>query len=207
MRLDSLSLRLGALFVILLLMAALMVGYLFDRERAEAMEHRALERLRVHAERAADDLSRQVNRLRRDTLFLAGTPPVQGIRRSLAAGGTDPEDGSTDVQWRERLQQIFLAFAETRPAYFQLRLIGAEDQGRELVRVERHAGELRVLAPADFQRKGHRYYFEQAARLPAGEIFVSRIDLNREHGRVEPVRRPTLRAATPVCAPGAICSA
>lgn len=201
LRLDSLSLRLGALFVVLLMMAALMIGYLFDRGRAEAMEHRELERLKLHAVRAADYLSRQVDRLGRDTLFLAGTPPVQGLRRSLVAGGTDPEDGSTDAQWRERLQQVFLNFAKTRPEYFQIRLIGADDQGRELLRVERSSGELRVVAPADLQRKGHRYYFEETARLPADGLFLSRIHLNREHGSIEPEHRPTLLAATPVLAP------
>jgi PAS domain S-box-containing protein len=202
LRLDSLSLRLGALFVVLLLTAALAVGYHFDRGRAEAMEHREREHLKLHATRAADYLSRQVDRLRRDTLFLTGTPPVQGLRRSLAAGGTDPVDGSTDTQWRGRLQQIFLTFAQTRPEYFQLRLIGAAEQGRELVRVERYEGELRVVAPAQLQRKASRYYFQQAARLPTGELYLSRIDLNREHGRIEPEHISTLRAATPVRGPG-----
>lgn len=202
LRLDSLSLRLGALFVVLLLTAALAAGYYFDRGRAEAMEHREREHLKLHATRAADYLSRQVDRLRRDTLFLTGTPPVQGLRRSLAAGGTDPVDGSTDTQWRGRLQQIFLAFAQTRPEYFQLRLIGTAEQGRELVRVERYEGELRVAAQAQLQRKAHRYYFEQAAGLPTGELYLSRIDLNREHGSIEPEHISTLRAATPVRGPG-----
>ena len=198
LRLDSLPLRLGALFVVLLLTAALVVGYLFDRGRAEVMERREQEHLKVHANRAADYLIRQVDRLRRDTLFLAGTPPVQGMRRALAAAGTDPEDGSTEAQWRERLEQIFLAFAKARPEYFQLRLIGAADEGLELVRVERSRGELRIAPPGEYQRKGHRYYFEQAATVPVGELFLSRIDLNREHGRIEPEHRPTLRAVTPV---------
>ena len=202
LQLDSLSLRLGALFVILLLAAALLAGFLFDRGRAESMEQRELGQLKLHAARAADLLGQQLERLRRDTLFLVGTPPVQGIRRSLAAGGADPVDGSTVAQWRERLQQIFLAFAETRPEYFQLRLIGAADGGRELVRVERDVNGLHVVSPADFQRKGHRYYFERAAQLPAVSLYLSRIDLNRENGRIEPDQRPTLRAATPVREPG-----
>lgn len=202
LRLDSLSLRLGALFVVLLLGAALLAGFLFDRGRAEAMEHRELERLKLHAALAADLLDQQLERLRSDTLFLTGTPPVQGIRRAMAAGGTDPIDGSTVAQWRERLQQIFLAFAETRPEYFQLRLIGVADGGHELVRVERDVNGLHVVAPTDYQRKGHRYYFEEAVQLPTGGLYLSRIDLNREHGRIEPDQRPTLRAATPVREPG-----
>jgi hypothetical protein len=125
----SLSLRLGALFIALLIGAALAVGYLFDRGRAEVLEQRQLEHLRRHAERGADEVERFVERLRADTRFLARTPPVQGIRRALAGGGMDAAGGSSLDQWKRRLTQIFLAFGEARSEYFQLRLIGAAEGG------------------------------------------------------------------------------
>ena len=70
-------------------------------------------------------------RLRGDVLFLAATPPIQGIRRALAADGVDEVGGSNLAQWQERLQHIFLSVAEARPEYFQLRLIGAANNGRD----------------------------------------------------------------------------
>jgi C4-dicarboxylate-specific signal transduction histidine kinase len=198
---GSLSLRLTAIFIALLITAALAVGYLFDRGRAELLQQRQLEHLRRHAEGSADEVERFIHRLQGDVLFLAHTPPVQGIRRALEGDGKDALGGSSLRQWEERLAQIFLAFAETRPEYFQLRLIGSRDGGRELVRVERMAGGIEVTAPEALQRKGDRYYFREAARLPEESVYLSHIDLNREHNRLSEPNQPTLRAATPVRGP------
>lgn len=200
-RLGSLSLRLIAVFVAILVAGAFAVGYALDRTRSEAMEQRALERLRLHTERGADELEHLVRKLRGDALFLADTPPIQGIRRALEAGGADVAGGSTLGQWQWRLQQIFLSFARARPEYFQLRLIGIGDHGRELVRVERTPQGLAVKPPEGLQQKGDRYYVQEGARLTSGAVHLSRIDLNREHGEIALPHLPTLRATTPVYDP------
>ena len=197
-RWHSLSLRLSAAFVTVLVTAAFAVGYLFDRGRAEAVEKHAIEQLRLHAERGADEVARLIGQLQRDVLFLAGTPPIQGIRRALEAGGTDTAGGSSLGQWKERLQQIFLSFGESRPEYFQLRFIGASDNGLELVRVERTENGLRATPPEALQHKGDRYYVREASRLTPGSVYLSRIDLNQEHGQLGVPHLPTLRAAIPV---------
>ena len=195
---NTLSFRLSGIFVAVLVTAALAVGYLFDRGRAEAVEKRAFEHLRLHAERGADEVARLVSQLQEDVVFLAGTPPIHGIRRALESGGLDRTGGSTLAQWQERLHQIFLSFAEARPEYFQIRLIGVRDNGREIVRVEKIATGPRVTPSASLQQKGDRYYFREASRLGPGAVYLSRIDLNREHGRISIPHLPTLRAATAV---------
>jgi PAS domain S-box-containing protein len=198
---ESLSLRLGVFSVISLTLAAVLVGYLFDRGRTHALEAREREHLRLHAERAADEIQRHITRLQSDVLFLGQTPPVQGIRRAREAHGFDAQGGSTLKQWRMRLAQIFHAFAAARPGYFQLRLIGVDDGGRELVRVERRADGFHTTPLMDLQQKGDRYYFHEALNLPKGGLYLSPIDLNQEHGaNSRPIVR-TLRAATVVQGP------
>jgi PAS domain S-box-containing protein len=193
---ESLSLRLGLFSVVSLTLAAVVVGYIFDRGRSEALQARELQHLRVHAERAADEIQRQIMRLRRDVLFLVETPPVQGIWRAREGGGVDVEGGSTLEQWRVRLAHIFASFAAARPEYFQLRLIGIDDGGRELVRVERSEVGFRTTPDQDLQRKGSRYYFRESIDLPDGAVYLSRIDFNREFGEVSFPHTRTLRAAT-----------
>ncbi|MFZ0790593.1 MAG: ATP-binding protein [Chromatiaceae bacterium] len=206
MRWGSLSLRLNAVFVAVLVTAAFTVGYLFDRGRAEAEQKRERAHLRLHAERGADEVERFINRLREDALFLASTPPVQGIRRAIGRGGADAAGGATLDQWKGRLQQIFLSFAGTRPEYAQLRLIGVQDNGRELVRVDRTENGLKVTPPQGLQQKGDRYYVREASRLKPESVHLSRVDLNREHGQISIPHQPTLRAATPVYDPaGGLC--
>ena len=136
-RWGSLSLRLTAVFVAVLVTAAFAVGYLFDRGRTEAVERREREQLRLDAERGADEVDGFVRRLRADVLFSPTRPRSTASVAPSRPDGTDRNDPSTLQQWTERLQQIFLAFGAARPEYFQLRLIGAPSEGRELVRVDR----------------------------------------------------------------------
>jgi PAS domain S-box-containing protein len=197
-RWGSLSLRLSAAFVAVLVTAAFAVAYLFERTRAEAGEQRKREDLRFEAERGADAVAHLLEQLRGDVLFLADMPPIKGMRRVMEGGRTDAVGGSNPGQWSERVQEMFLAFGEARPGYFQLRLLGAADDGRELVRVDRTERGLAVTAPDALQRKGDRYYFREASRLPSGSVYLSHIDLNQEFGRISVPHTPTLRAATPV---------
>jgi PAS domain S-box-containing protein len=199
--LRTLSLRLSALFIALLIAAALAVAYVFDRGRADLLEQRQREQLRRHAESASSEVGGFIYRLQGDVMFLAHTPPIQGIRRALEGGGTDMQGGSSLGQWEERLEQIFLALAKARPEYFKIRLIGTRDSGRELVRIERKQGELGVTQRAALQRQGDRYYFREVASLPSETFYLSRIDLTREQGGRSIPYQPTLRAATPLYGP------
>src|SRR5690606_37887093 len=74
---------------------------------------------------------------RRAVLFVASTPPINGLVRALDHGGVDPNDQSTYAQWEERLQQIYAGLLESTPDVFLMRLVGLEDNGHELVRVQR----------------------------------------------------------------------
>ncbi len=56
----------------------------------------------------------------------------------------------------------------------------------------------RLVLAELFQAKGDRYYFSETMRLGRGEIFTSRIDLNRECGAIEELRNPGARYCTPV---------
>jgi hypothetical protein len=193
----SLPLRLSVLFVALLMAAALGVGYLFDRGRTEALEQRSLSFLRLHAERAADDLERRLERLQRDALFLARTPAVRGVRADMRPITSPLAERGADVHWRQLLRQLFIAFADSRPDYCRLQVIGAAD-GREQVRVERLHGELRVAPQGELADKGGRYYVRKALALPEGGVYLSRIDLKRIKGTIQVPHMPVVRAAAPV---------
>ena len=193
----SLSLRYGLLFIGLLLAALLVMNYLFDQERTTALHDNAIAQLRLQTERASGEFQHQIERLSSDILFLAQTPPLQSIRRLLR----EPQHAAGPVRfttWYAQLEQLFLAFAYARPAYFQIRLIGVEDGGLELIRIERNSQSLLKVKPEALQRKGQRYYVEQARSLRENQVQLSRIDLNREHGRISLPETVTLRAVTPV---------
>ncbi|UCC56841.1 MAG: cache domain-containing protein, partial [Gammaproteobacteria bacterium] len=94
------------------------------------------------------------------------------------------------------LGSSFLTLAQRNPQYQQIRWI--DESGMEKARIMRDQGKPFVVAPQDLQDKSDRYYFETANALLLGELYISRIDLNVEHGEIEIPPRPMLRIATPV---------
>jgi PAS domain S-box-containing protein len=94
------------------------------------------------------------------------------------------------------LELSFLTLARRNPQYQQVRWI--DESGIERVRVSRDQASPYVVAPQELQDKSSRYYFETANALLPGELYISRIDLNRENGQIEMPPRPILRIATPV---------
>jgi hypothetical protein len=135
--------------------------------------------------------------VRSDALDLQGPPAQQGIVRAMLGGGIDPEEGSTGTTWRERLEAVYVGQLRAKPAFAQLRFIGMPDGGREVVRVARSApnSEIHVVPDAELQRKGDRGYFQQLIGLPPGTIYVSLIELNKEHGVTIRISFPSLNCS------------
>ncbi|MCI5108008.1 MAG: ATP-binding protein [Pseudomonadales bacterium] len=143
-------------------------------------------------------LTSKFNRLLNDVRIISNLPPFQGIARSLHNRGIDPVDGSTLAMWKDRLQTIFASAMQQREFYTQVRLIGDADNGRELVRVDQSAEGLSVASEKQLQNKADEFYFQDTRHLEQGEIYLSPITLNREHGEVDFGTVPTIRAITPI---------
>lgn len=151
----------------------------------------------------AVDFLLSLSELQDDALFLSGTPPMQGIVRATENGGIDPVDGSSEYVWRRRLGAIFAALVAAKEGYVQVRYIGAADMGRELVRVDRDSssGRIRTVPDEELQTKGNRPYVTAAASLAPGHVYLSRMELNEEHGRYSLPFLPVVRAVVPVFKP------
>ncbi len=189
------------------MLGALLLFFLFAYVCAQWVMRTELQKIVVAKESAmlglmADDeitVQRLSTLAKNEALFVAATPPIQGIGRALAAGGRDPLDGTTQQVWLQRLAAIAQAYVTARPELFQVRLIGLADQGRELMRVEQNqAGQVRVVPPNELQQKGAYGYFKQALGLAPGQVALSPLDLNVENGQIEMPPRPTLRASVAV---------
>ncbi|MFD1697154.1 ATP-binding protein [Roseibium aestuarii] len=137
----------------------------------------------------------------KDLRTIAGTPPIRGIQRAMANGGRDPLDGSELDDWRHRLETIFTAIMRSDPSYFQIRYIGVQDAGRELVRVDRVENWLRPQTVSALQQKGGEDYFLRAMEARVGDVVFSELTFNREYGVRDPRLIPTLRAMLPIESP------
>lgn len=92
----------------------------------------------------------------------------------------------------------WVSFSDAKQVYDQIRLI--DEAGMERLRVNyKRPGPGPVRAPrSTLQDKSERYYLPEANSLKDGEVFVSRLDLNVDDGRIEVPHKPTLRLGAPV---------
>lgn len=129
--------------------------------------------------------------VREDVLFLSRMDTLQ---RMLAVKKLNDAWGHEVA--RDQLAVDFLAFAEVKGIYYQVRFIDAT--GQEVVRVDSD-GEISTLIPdEELQNKVGRYYFDDTMELSVGELMVSPLDLNVEQGEIEVPYKPVIRYATPV---------
>ena len=97
---------------------------------------------------------------------------------------------------RARLEEALLTLLLRNRDFDKARWI--DENGHEQVRVDRRDGEPAPLAASDLQDKSQRYFFREGMGLSVGQVYLSPLDLNMEHGEIEQPIRPTLRFATPV---------
>ncbi len=84
------------------------------------------------------------------------------------------------------------AFMESRhDIYSQFRYLN--ESGQEIIRMENKDGVVNNVDKALLQNKKDRYYFQDSRTLAPGAIYISKFDLNVEHGKVEIPYKPVLR--------------
>jgi len=164
---------------------------------------RDTQRLSGNVAVSAERLRSRIEFGRQDALLLAKTPPAIGTFRAMGNGGTDPQDGSTEALWRDRLATIFEGMLEARPEYTRVRLISFGENGlpdgREIVRVNRlPGGAIHRVPDSELQDKANRPFVIETRKLGAGEVYLSPIDFEQDQGRIVTPHIPAIRAATPV---------
>ena len=188
--------------VALVATAVTAVGSLSYRSLEQALLQRSRDRIATHSRQIATDLEFYAACANGDVAGFRSAVALQGLVRAREAGGTDPVDGVSEKTWRERIASRLAAELEAKPVYSMFRVIGLDDGGRELVRVDRMGpdGTVRIVADAGLQKRGDRVYFQETIRLGPAQIHVSPLDLGRFNGAIEEIHRPTLRVATPIFA-------
>jgi PAS domain S-box-containing protein len=179
------------------------VGWLNYRSLEQTILPRVLDRTETHSRLVAFDLQSHVRGARGDVASFRSAAALNGLIRARLAGGVDPVDGLSEKAWQERMAERLLAELAAKPSYAQFRIIGIEDGGREILRIDHSGpnGAIRLVPDAELQRKGDRPYFSGTLNKRANEIYVSALDLNRENGVIETPHVPTLRIGTPLLGP------
>ncbi len=106
------------------------------------------------------------------------------------------DDGRLVPEVLSNLTTDFQHLAKFRGLYDQVRLI--DENGMEVVRIDFDDGHPAAVPQEGLQDKKSRYYFGDSFALDEGDVFVSPLDLNVEHGDIEQPLKPMIRFGTPV---------
>ncbi len=166
------------LSVAIILFAILYAFYLHEiRFNREVIEFRERDAIMFQMESLYDVFDDLVS----DLMVVAGQQEVGAVL-------------SGDKGAMEALTQEFLIFSRKKESYIKLRLI--DDTGQEIVRIDRQGVVSRVVPSNELQNKAHRYYFKKGMDLSDGRVYISPVDLNVEHGKIEEPHVPVLRIVT-----------
>ncbi|MCA1543987.1 PAS domain S-box protein [Bradyrhizobium sp. NBAIM32] len=197
---TTLATRLALAMILLVAVTVAAVGWLGYRNTTQAVIPRVLERVEAQSRLLATNLESYVAGVRGDLVGYRAAAAINGLIRAHAGGGIDPADGVSQQTWRERIAARLAAEIDAKPIYGQFRIIGVDDDQRELVHVDRSGpnGAARIAPDSELERKSGRAYFQETIRLGPGEIYVSPIELATRQGGTTAPHAPTLRVAMPL---------
>ena len=191
----SIVYKLAITSVLLMLMSVAVVGGLFFSKTTDLLVHQILVDVADAVNNAGHRLRTIVNTQKDDVLFLASTPPIQGMIRTRI-NSVDAYDQSTLEQWQKRLSTIFHSQLQRKKSYLTIRYI--DKAGQELVVVSRNKDKIVHHKEKGLQNKLSRDYVKNAFKLSSGLVYISEINLNREFGKVSLPHQEVLRTSTPV---------
>lgn len=103
---------------------------------------------------------------------------------------------ASQVPHRALLENDLALFSRISKMYDQVRIL--DSTGMELIRINLEGSSSVIVPQEQLQSKGDRYYFKETFALKKGELYVSPLDLNIEHGRIEQPLKPMIRFGTPL---------
>lgn len=196
-RLQRVRLRTKIVVPILALavIPATTIGLYTTSRMRDALREDVVERLAFDVASKSEVIEDFLQGVQQDLLFLGQSAVVGALVHAEATATTEELK-----PLRRRVEEMFLVFSQGKRAYYQLRYLSRD--GREMVRLNVDTGQPTIVPADQLQEKSHRYYVQAALSLEPGEIYVSPVDLNVEHGTVERPHRAVLRYATTVTGNG-----
>ena len=182
-----------------ILVASLVLGAAYYQLQKQNLIHLQRDDLQTRLIQARNTLISPAAELSSNVLLLSHLKAVTLLKNGQCTLPVlDASIDQADCPALEGLAQVFESTLLSHPNYVQVRLIGLANGGRELLRVDRRGNMIVRIPESELQTKGERPYVVETMRRKAGEIYISPLELNQEHGRIEMPPMPVLRAATPL---------
>jgi len=189
---NSISMQIPIAAFVLVLSVSTLVSFLFYFETERLLTKQARSEVAIESNLVDPIIEQLYSQANSDILFLSRTPPIQGMIESLKK-----DDTHNYLLWKNRIEQIFSEFLINKEFDYQIRYIGVANNGQELVNVRNDSQSI-VIPTSRLQQKITRPYFKATIDKDPGQVYFSKIELAKNHGKVELPNRAVLRVATPI---------
>ena len=177
----------------------LFFAYLSYSQITQYFKTNLLHHLSVELEGDVKDIEYSLKNMQNDVKTITNSEEILGlVRASKNRFHYDEVENINLNDWKKRVQKDFYSHMEQHSAYFQIRIIGVKNGGQEIIRVNKSREIIFTTLDKDLQKKGQKEYFLKTTALKKGEVFISKIDLNKEYGTIVFPMVPTIRIATPI---------
>lgn len=211
----NLSLRSKIIVTIcsIVLMCAIAMSSVYVSKSEQLVKDIATKEIETETQLLASRLAISIEASEEELAGLSHIFAVEEIVEAVSAITRAGDDPVAPANAKAQLESIFWALLSEEPAYAQIRLLTAAQNGQELVRVNRTAEGIEIVPNAELQQKGDEPYIQEAlayvdpqidwtngADKHAHQIYLSQITLNREYGLVTEPKSANLRMISPVYA-------
>lgn len=189
--LRPLGLQLPLAALVLSLVISAVVGMSFYVQSESVLVEQEGNQLRVKSNLVRSLLINHYSKAAQDVLFLSRDPELLQLN-------SEAQNQKNHIQFNKyaTLQDRFRELLAINPHYFKARFI--DENGYERLNVVKKQGGIYSMPSSRLQNKKDRQYFKSSKEAVLGEVKFSRLELNKEYGKVSLPKKAVIRAVTPV---------
>jgi len=177
----------------------ILIAFLSYSLMRDYFKQNTLDNLTMELNQDSKTMKENLDRVNYDIHLLASDDNVKALYRSYVNKyHYDEQTNATYDSIKNAVAKNFQALLAYNDAYFNIRLI--DKSGQELIVAVKDFDNNVVYLKTDteLQDKSQRQYFKEAISMKSTNIFISKINLNREHGQLSYPYIPTIRVAIPI---------
>jgi len=185
--------KMFALFYIVVSTSMLTVSYYGYDSARTAYYQKAMNEIRGETNNASKEISTLLSLVANDISFFSN---FNGLKQYLY--WNDLNVPSKANQWKSDTTDAFEAFMSNYDYLYEILFLNTQGIEKISIRHEKATGKVYTDKGAMLQDKRHEIYFNKTLKMKQGELYVSALNLNKEHGKLEQPYVPVLRFSRPV---------
>jgi len=192
----SLKVAIGTFFIAGI--GVLLVSVLSFMQISDYIKENMLHSLEYELSADAIQINKDIDTMKKNVKLLINSEQIAAIYRARNNQyNYDAQSNETLDSLTVTLGKTFKSVLEHSDAYFNIRLI--DFLGDELVvSVKDSKGNVIIQKNGALQNKATRSYFKEAISLKENDVYISKVELNKEHGVFSVPHIPTIRVAMPI---------